>query len=290
MIESLLFSLSVLGAGCLKEEPYVFQQPASQYFYLKATRENTPKANQGHPTPHHLCGSRHQVPFGYHLAGGFSFILLLTAPAGGMWPGLRVSGCQREPPARPKRGGGSGLGAAPSRRWRTNGIFSAGAQGCQSNPQGTSSGEADCTVIASRKSAPALACRAHPATWAALRRRVQASGRSRVRAPGRGARAGAERAVLRCARRGGASPGASSPAARGAGAWPCSACCWSLPPSTRGRSSRRGNATPHPHPSSSLPSLARCFALPGPLWGAGGTHAPPRRGNGARRRGSLLRP
>lgn len=57
----------------------------------------------------------------------------------------------------------------------------------RATPQGKLSGEADCTVIASRK-APGPACRARPATWAAPRRRVRESGRglAGVRgAPGR---------------------------------------------------------------------------------------------------------
>lgn len=57
----------------------------------------------------------------------------------------------------------------------------------RATPQGKLSGEADCTVIASRK-APGPACRARPATWATPRRRVRESGRglAGVRgAPGR---------------------------------------------------------------------------------------------------------
>lgn len=128
MIESLFyFPLSVLGAGCLKEEPYVFQQPASvNTFYLKATREKHPLKQTKATPPPIICGSRHQVPFGYHLAGGsLSSFSSPPLPAGCDWDcGSR--GASEEPPARPKRGGGSGLGAAPSRRWRTNGIFSSG--------------------------------------------------------------------------------------------------------------------------------------------------------------------
>ena len=86
MIESLFyFPLSVLGAGCLKEEPYVFQQPAGvNTFYLKATRErHRLKQTKATPHPPIICVSGHQVPFGYHLAG-VPFHPLLAAPAGGV--------------------------------------------------------------------------------------------------------------------------------------------------------------------------------------------------------------
>lgn len=86
MIESLFyFPLSVLGAGCLKEEPYLFQQPASvNTFYLKATREkHRLKQTKATPPPHHLW-IKAASPIWVPLGRGFSFILLLTAPVGGM--------------------------------------------------------------------------------------------------------------------------------------------------------------------------------------------------------------